>query len=78
MHKVYKADIANGVTRIKEFRLESGRRADFIDFEEGVIYELKPNNPRAVRDGAKQLRRDLDDARKELPGIDWKIKLDAY
>lgn len=31
------------------------KKIDFIDFIEKIIYELKPNNPRAIRAGQKQL-----------------------
>lgn len=39
----------------KEYKLPSGRRIDFIDRANGKVYELKQNNPRAIRDGMKQL-----------------------
>ena len=29
--------------------------ADFIDFENKIVYELKPNNPNQIRKGTKQL-----------------------
>lgn len=78
MHRAYKSDLVNGVTRFKEFRFETGRRADFIDFEEGIIYELKPNNPRAIREGGKQLQQYLQDAKEQFPGINWRTVLDTY
>ena len=59
MHKEYKADVANGVDRIKEFRLPSGDRIDFLDIQKDVllIHELKPDNKRQIRQGLKQLER---------------------
>ena len=42
---------------IKEYRLPSGRRIDFLDIPNATIYELKPNNPRAIKVGMKQLER---------------------
>jgi len=55
MHKIYKADIANQTTKIKEFVLPSKKRIDFIDFDSGTISELKPYNPRAIKSGYRQL-----------------------
>ena len=78
MHRAYKANLVNNVTRFKEFLFDTGRRADFIDIERGVIYELKPNNPRAIRDGMRQLEQYVDDARKQFPGIIWQCVLDTY
>ena len=34
-----------------------GYRPDFVDFLNHIIYELKPYNPRGVRNGIKQLER---------------------
>ncbi|MDT3368956.1 MAG: hypothetical protein LIR40_09965 [Bacteroidota bacterium] len=42
--------------RIKEYMLPSRKRIDFIDLEKKIIYELKPNNPRAIKQGDKQLK----------------------
>lgn len=78
MHRAYKADLVNNVTRFKEFRFATGRRVDFIDFEKGIIYELKPNNPRAIREGGKQLEQYLKDAQAQFPGINWRTVLDTY
>jgi hypothetical protein len=69
MHKAYKADLVDGVKRVKEFRFDTGRRADFIDFERGIIYELKPNNARSIREGTQQLNQYLRDAQAQFPGI---------
>jgi nucleoid-associated protein YejK len=56
MHKSYKANKVLKGVREKEFRLPSGKRIDFIDFEKKIIYELKPNNPRAIKKVLKQLK----------------------
>nr|WP_243896304.1 RHS repeat-associated core domain-containing protein [Paenibacillus sp. F411] len=77
MHKSYKSDKVLEGVREKEFRLPSGKRIDFIDFEKKIIYELKSYNPRAMRQGNRQLER----YKKEVEGIyggDWKTKLDVY
>lgn len=47
----------------KEVRLPSGKRADAVNFETCNVRELKPNNPRAIRRGQKQVegyRRELE------------------
>lgn len=77
MHKSYKSDKVLEGVREKEFRLPSGKRIDFIDFKKKIIYELKPYNPRAMRQGNKQLemyRKEVE----EIYGGGWKTKLDVY
>ncbi|WP_368042569.1 hypothetical protein [Ectobacillus sp. JY-23] len=77
MHKSYKTDEVLQGVREKEFRLPSRKRIDFIDFEKKIIYELKPYNPRAMRQGNRQLKI----YKKEVEGIfgpGWKTKLDVY
>jgi hypothetical protein len=80
MHREYKvAQIMKNI-RIKEFRLPSGKRIDFIDLEKGIIYELKPNNPRAIRQGYIQLDKYLQEL-KTIPrfkNINWKTILETY
>ena len=46
---------------VKEYRLPSGRRVDALNEDTMHIYELKPNNPRAIREGYRQLQRYLDE-----------------
>jgi len=82
MHKLYRL----GQEGRKEFRLLSGKRIDFLDINNGIIYELKPNNPRAIQAGTKQLNMYLKElqtpemikAFPELRGIQWKTVLDTY
>ncbi len=38
----------------KEVRLPSGKVADAVNVEEGIVKELKPNNPRAIKRGERQ------------------------
>jgi RHS repeat-associated protein len=86
MHKAYKV----GENGRKEFRLASGKRIDFLDLINGIIYELKPNNPRAVKMGEKQLKNYLEELAspenlKKYPELEqiikstnWKLVLDLY
>jgi RHS repeat-associated protein len=76
MHKAYKVG-ANGV---KEFRLPSGRRIDFLDIKNRTIYELKPFNPRAMQAGQKQLQMYMQELQTmpQFKGINWKTVLDTY
>lgn len=46
VHKEYKAGDVDYITKFKEYNLPSGKRVDFIDFENKTVYELKPYNPR--------------------------------
>lgn len=81
MHKAYHAGKIG-----KEFRLPSGKRIDYLDMENGIIYELKPNNPRAISQGKAQLKMYKEELQSEaflkkypqLRDIDWKMVLDKY
>jgi RHS repeat-associated protein len=56
IHKMYKVnDLENDM--IKEYRGVNGCRPDLVDFQNYIIYELKPYNPQGVRSGIKQLER---------------------
>ncbi|MBE0450723.1 MAG: SBBP repeat-containing protein [Clostridia bacterium] len=77
MHKAYKADVVDGITKFKEYRLPSGKRIDFIDFETKTIYELKPYNPNQIKAGTKQLDGYLKEV-EEVFGEGWKTVLDTY
>ena len=80
MHRVFKSELDNGVDMVKEFRLPSGKRIDFLDMVNGKIYELKPFNPRQIKAGLKQ----LDGYMKELQSMErfrnvkWKKILEVY
>lgn len=53
LHNGYKI----GVEGAKEYRGIKGMRPDFVDFKNATIYELKPNNPRSINQGIKQLQK---------------------
>jgi hypothetical protein len=78
MHKLYKADIADGITKFKEFVLPGRRKIDFLDFDTKTIYELKPNNVRAIKAGLRQLERYKKEIEKLYPNIKWKTKIETY
>jgi len=81
MHKAYNAGKVG-----KEFRLLSGKRIDYLDIQNGIIYELKPFNPRAIKAGQNQLNMYLKELQSpamlqkypEFRGINWKTVLDTY
>ncbi len=77
MHKAYKAKLADGVNTFKEFNKIKGIRPDFVDFTTKTIYELKPNNPRAIKEGLEQLNR-YKSIFEEIYGSGWKTVLDTY
>lgn len=57
--------------------LPSGKRPDAIDVENKIVRELKPDNPRAIKRGEKQLEGYRQEAEKEFGG-QWKAELDTY
>lgn len=72
-HKDYKP----GKGYEKEVTLPSGKRVDAINWKTRTVKELKPNNPRAIRRGKKQLelyKKELE----EITGETWTTKLDTY
>jgi len=77
IHKNYKLDQVLKNIREKEFRLPSGKKIDFIDFEKKIIYELKPNNPRQIKHGKKQLEVYLKEI-ESIYGNGWKTVLETY
>lgn len=60
-----------------DVRLPSGQRPDAVDFESSLVRELKPDNPRAIRLGMKQLARYLRELQR-LTGKKWTSFLDSY
>jgi hypothetical protein len=61
----------------KEVTLPSGRRADAINPTTRTVRELKPNNPRAIRRGQRQVeryRRELE----ERTGEKWTGEVHTY
>ena len=77
VHKEYMSDVADDVNKIKEYVLPSGKRVDFIDFENKIVYELKPNNPNQIRKGIKQLAGYLEEI-ETVFGKGWSSVLDTY
>ena len=61
----------------KEVRLPSGRRADAVNAETRTVKELKPNNPRAVQCGERQVecyRQELE----QSTGQEWTSAVETY
>lgn len=77
IHNAYKINLADKITKFKEFRDIPGIRPDFVDFSTKTIYELKPFNPRAMQQGLKQLTK-YKSAFEETYGGTWKTVLDLY
>ena len=57
----------------KERKIGPGARVDGIDYDRKIIYELKPNNTRAIRRGIKQLERYI-----RIKGDGWRGELITY
>lgn len=80
VHKSYKAGEVALDLKAKEYYLPSKKRIDFLDIENGKVYELKPNNPRAIREGQKQLKMYIEEL-KTIPKfkhIEWEGILETY
>ena len=77
VHKEYKLNEVDLITKFKEYRLPSKKRIDFIDFETKTIYELKPYNPNQIENGTKQLEGYLEEV-ESLFGPGWTTVLDTY
>ncbi len=80
VHESYKiGEIILG-KKTKEFILPSRRRIDFLDRVNGKVYELKPNNPRAIREGQKQLQKYIEELKTipDFEGINWEGILETY
>ncbi|MGN0533475.1 MAG: RHS repeat-associated core domain-containing protein [Eubacterium sp.] len=61
----------------KEVAIAKGCRVDGIDFNNKIIYELKPNNPQAIAKGMKQLERYTTAANQSYGG-EWTGVLKLY
>ena len=73
MHKFF--DYGPGFER--EFRFQSGRQADAINFRTREILELKPNNRRAISRGELQLEQYKEDAHNQFGG-EWTGRVITY
>ena len=62
----------------KEYSIPGFGRADAVDLDNHIVYELKPNNPRAIRKGLKQLDRYEEGLRKTVCNTEWKKVLVLY
>jgi hypothetical protein len=78
MHKAYRAGQQTLVTTFKEYRLPSGRKVDYLDIANGIVYELKPNNPAAIARGKAQATRYATELSSLFPGTSWNIVIDTY
>ena len=73
MHK--QMDYGPGV--LKEQTIAPGCRVDGIDFNNRIIYELKPNNPQSIARGMNQLNRYTSAASQQFGGT-WTGVLKLY
>ncbi len=73
MHK--QMDYGHGV--LKDQTIAPGCRVDGIDFNNRIIYELKPNNPQAIARGMNQLNRYTSAASQQFGGT-WAGVLKLY
>lgn len=57
--------------------LPSGKRPDAIDAENRIVRELKPDNPRAIRRGEKQVEGYKEEL-EQITGEKWTSYVDTY
>ena len=57
----------------KEYRKLKGIRPDYIDFDNKIIYELKPNNPWSIKQGVRQLQK-----YNRSVGGGYRLRLEVY
>ena len=62
----------------KEVTLPSGKRADAVNFEKGDVRELKPNNPKAIKRGERQVQGYMKELQELRPDIKWEWHVDTY
>ncbi|MEI7728029.1 MAG: RHS repeat-associated core domain-containing protein [Verrucomicrobiota bacterium] len=72
-HKLYNP----GPSYDLKVRLPSGKKPDAVDFDAKIVRELKPNNPRAIQRGERQLEGYLQEL-EEVFGGNWKGSVDTY
>ena len=77
IHKAYKVGLADNINTFKEYTGIKSIRPDFVDFNTKTIYEIKPNNPRSIQQGIRQLKKYKALFEKKYGGT-WNIKLDTY
>jgi len=74
MHRTF--DFGPGFRR--EFTLPSGRRADAVNLRTREVVELKPNNPRAIALGRRQLDAYARELEELYPGTPFTQRLETY
>lgn len=74
IHKTF--DYGPGFRR--EFTLPSGRRADAVNLRARKVVELKPNNPRAIAQGRRQLDAYARELEELYPGAPFTRRLETY
>ena len=67
-----------GDSYTKEYQLPSGKRADAVDEVSGIVRELKPNNPRAIKRGEKQVLGYKNELQELFPEKQWHSYVDTY
>lgn len=74
IHKTF--DYGQGFRR--EFTLPSGRRADAVNLRMREVVELKPNNPRAIAQGRRQLEAYARELEELYPRRPFTRRLETY
>jgi hypothetical protein len=74
-HKNYRDALGDGYEYEKT--LPSGKRVDALDAENGIVRELKPDNPRAIARGLRQVKKYAKEL-SDMTGRVWTYFVDTY
>jgi len=58
-------------------RLDNNKIPDAVDGANKIVRELKPNNPRAIREGINQVKKYADQLKRQFGGK-WRTAVDTY
>lgn len=61
-------------------KLENDKIPDAVSIKgnRGIVRELKPNNPRKIREGTNQVNKYLKQLKKQYPNVKWNWAIDTY
>ena len=79
MHQAYKVEF-HGLTGKKKYKLPNKKRIDFLDINNKIIYELKPHNPRSIKQGLRQLDtyKQALQTMEKFKAYNWETVLETY
>ncbi len=76
-HKSYENTLGGGDYQFNRALLDTGLRPDAVSFSQRIVRELKPDNPKAIARGWRQVKR-YRDILEERTGMTWTAHVDTY